>query len=88
MSRSFKKVPGFSDSEGGRRRVYYLRVMNKRIRRLDVLDELSSIPSGNAYRKYVDRYEYNDYSWRFFSPRELSDSWFGRQGKEYKAVTK
>jgi hypothetical protein len=88
MSRSYKKVPGFSDSEGGSKRAYYLRVMNRRIRGLDLSDELSSIANGNSYRKFVDRYEYSDYSFRYFTPRELDVSWYGLKGQAYKAVRK
>ena len=48
MSRSFKKTPGFSSSEKPRIKKYWIRLMNKRIRRFD-----SFISNGNIYRKFI-----------------------------------
>lgn len=77
MSRSRKKVPGFSDSEGKKKiKVVYLRIMNRRIRRLDVSEEDNWIPNGNGYRRFIDRWDFRDYNFRFFSERELEDSWY------------
>jgi hypothetical protein len=86
MSRSYKKVPGFSDSEGSTVKAYFLRLMNRRIRRLDPLDEGDGIPKGNFYRKFVNQYDVCDYNFRYFTRRALEESWYG--DKIYKAVRK
>lgn len=87
MSRSYKRVPGFSDTERYRVKWYYLRLMNRRIRRLDPLNEGEGLSSGNSYRKNVNRYDYRDCNWRYFSLRELKASWYGKAGL-YKAIRK
>lgn len=74
MARSWKKVPGYSDSEGKKIKAYYLRIMNRRIRRLDVLQEDSWIPDGNMYRKFINIYDFRDYNFRYYSERELRSS--------------
>ena len=87
MSRSRKKVPGFSDSEGSKVKSRFLRLMNRRIRRLDAIDENTLIPDGNCYRRFVNRYDYRDYSFRYFSEKELEGSWLGKE-KTYQARMK
>lgn len=87
MSRSRKKFPGFNDSEGSKVKSYFLRLMNRRIRRLDAADEDGWIPDGNHYRKFICRWDYRDYSFRFFSDQELNGSWLGKE-KAYQARMK
>jgi hypothetical protein len=87
MSRSIKKVPGFSDSEGSKVKEYFLRLMNRRIRRLDPMDERKGISNGNFYRRFVNRWDFQDYSFRYFTPRALKASWSG-EDKIYKAIRK
>ena len=79
MSRSWKKVPGYNDSEGKKIKAYYLRMMNRRIRCLDVLDENGWVPDGNYYRKFINRWDFRDYDFRYFSERALEESWFGKE---------
>lgn len=74
MAHSRKRFPGYSDSEGKKIKAYYLRIMNRRIRRLDVSQEDSWIPDGNKYRKFVNVYDFRDYNFRYYSERELKDS--------------
>jgi hypothetical protein len=88
MSRSFKKVPGFSDSEGSKYKAYYLRLMNKRIRKLDPFDDSEDLSNGNLYRRYVETYDFRDYNFRFFSSRELRLAWLGRIRMSYKDIRK
>jgi hypothetical protein len=87
MSRSRKKVPGYSDSEGSKDKAYFIRLMNKRIRRLDPLDERNGMVNGKYYRKMIDRWDFNDYNFRYFSENDLKESWFGEVGI-YKAIRK
>jgi hypothetical protein len=88
MARSKKRVPGFSQSEGGSVKAYYLRLMNRRMRRLDEAEENEWVPDGNFYRRFVCRWDYRDYNFRYFSRRELSESWYGKDGKSYLATRK
>jgi hypothetical protein len=88
MARSRKKVPGFSDSEGSKTKAYYLRLMNRRIRRIDPYDERYALSNGNAYRKYVCIYEFRDYNFRYFTKAELLKNWWGNPGELYKAIQK
>lgn len=76
MSRSRKKVPGVSDSEGSKVKITWLRIMNRRIRRLETLEEDGWIPDGNLYRRFISRWSYRDYNFRFFSLREMERSWW------------
>jgi hypothetical protein len=87
MSRSYKSVPGYSESEGKKRKRYFLRVLNRRIRRLDPMEESEGLANGNGYRKYVSRWDFRDYNFRYFSRRELEESWYGEHGV-YKAIRK
>ncbi|MFW5686059.1 MAG: hypothetical protein ACOC0O_05330 [Spirochaetota bacterium] len=87
MSRSTKKVPGYSDSERAGRKAVFLRLMNRRIRRLDPEADDGWIPNGNAYRRFIERWEYRDFTFRYFSERELDASWLGRD-RAYKARIK
>lgn len=86
MSRSYKKVPGFSDSEGSTVKAYFLRLMNRRIRRLDPFDEGEEIPDGSFYRKLVNQYDVCDYNFRYYTPGALKESWYG--DRIYKATSK
>jgi len=88
MSRSFKKIPGFSDSEGSTYKAYYLRLMNKRIRKLDPFDESNALSNGNLYRRYVEIYDFRDYNFRFFNNRALRLAWLGGIQMTYKDVRK
>jgi hypothetical protein len=87
MSRSRKKVPGVSDSEGYKNKRFYLRLMNRRIRRLDTSGEDGWIPKGNHYRRFVSRWDFRDYNFRYFSMKALKKSWFG-QNRIYRAWMK
>lgn len=87
MSRSKKKVPGFSDSEGRKIKAYYLRLMNRRIRRLGDVEDDDWVPDGNRYRLFVNRWDFRDYNFRFYSERELKESWYGPD-RLYRAVRK
>jgi hypothetical protein len=65
MSRSRKRVGGWSDKEGTiGYKAYYLKLMNTRIRHLD-MDEY--IGNGNHYRRFINRWDYRDYNWRIFT---------------------
>lgn len=81
MSRSFKKTPGFSPSEKPRIKKYWIRLMNKRIRRFD-----SFISNGNIYRKFIERWDFKDYNWRLFSKKQIND--FYEKNEIYKIYIK
>ena len=83
MSRSVKRVPGFSDNESSKVKKYWLRVMNKRIRKSDMF-----IPDGNSYRRFIERWNYRDYNWRVFTERQVQDTWYFREDKVYKMYMK
>jgi hypothetical protein len=87
MSRSWKKVPGFTDSERSGAKAYYLRLMNRRIRRLDLEDDHGWIPDGNLYRRFVERWGYRDYNFRYYSEREL-EYWHGAGERSYRVRRK
>ena len=70
MARSRKKIGGYSDREGSiGYKAFYLRLMNRGIRQEDVD---FYIPNGSKYRRYINRWDYRDYSFRIWKE---SDNW-------------
>ena len=79
MSRSYKKVPGLSDGEGRSRKEFFLRLMNRRIRSMDLASEDGWLPEGNRYRRFVCRWDYRDYNWRVFGSPERQPPWIAER---------
>lgn len=79
MSRSYKRNPGFADGEGhpGIKK-FYLRLMNKKIRKSNLF-----IPNGNTYRLFIDRWDYRDWEHRFFTQKQIRESWYFKDNKVY-----
>jgi hypothetical protein len=86
MSHSFKRVPGFSGFLAPNAKPLFLRLMNRRLRRLDPFDEGEGLADGSLYRRFIDRWSYREFPIRFFSRRELQESWLG--GRAYRAKRK
>lgn len=68
MSRSYKKIPGFTDHASPRSK-WYKRYYNKRIRRT------FDLPSGKAYRKIGNSWDICDYKSLCFSEKEFKEKW-------------
>lgn len=63
MSRSFKKVPGYKD-----RNPWYKRHANRIVRRRQ---NWRKIGSGKDYKKLVCSYDICDWSWFYFTDKEI-----------------
>lgn len=79
MSRSYKKHPGFKD--GDRKKRWWKRQANKKIRRTQELDD------GKSYRKVYDQWKICDWNWRYYSKSEAKrdiEKWSWGRWKPYK----
>ena len=83
MSRSYKKNPGFNSSEKSTNKRYWIKIMNKRIRKSNMI-----ITNGNSYRKFVERCNYRDYRWRAFTKNQIETSWYFEENMLYRIYIK
>jgi len=87
MSRSYKKVPGWSDQERNAGTKRKKRAANKRVRKyVDLAD-------GSSYKKLYEQWDINDYSFRYFSEITITDylsetNWKGEYPLRYKMFMK
>jgi len=65
MSRSFKRFPGFSDNDHGKK--YQKRQAARRARYNE------DVPNGGAYKKLYEQWDICDYNCRYFEIRLLKE---------------
>ncbi len=81
MSRSYKKIAGFTDYTRKYTK-WAKRQANKKVRRA------YNVPNGKAYRKVYNPWDIHDWVWLCFTRRELIDSWYYKNNEEYKVWIK
>ena len=75
MSRSKKKVPGFTDKD---RNTYRdKRFANKKVR------NTNNIPDGKYYKKLYCSWNIRDWKWLYWNPKEILDFYWKNPYKPY-----
>jgi hypothetical protein len=65
MSRSCKKVAGFSQKEGKKSNKKIMRSVSRSLRQQE------EVPDGAAYKRYWETWDINDYNFRYYSDAQI-----------------